>query len=108
MRSSAMSPSGEVSKRLVKPVPGPVVKVATMLAPKSRSVALVVVADPLVVVLLLPVFAAIKLAGYSQPASTAMTNSKRRAGLRCAKRPSRRSLFIHGLLDHNSFETDFC
>ena len=63
-----MSPSGEVSKRLVKPVPGPVVKVATMLAPKSRSVALVVVADPLLVVLLLPVFAAVTSTGLFRSA----------------------------------------
>ncbi len=68
MRSSAMSPSGEVSKRLVKPVPGPVVKVATMLAPKMRSVALVVVAEPLLVVELLPVAAAVTSTGLLRSA----------------------------------------
>ena len=49
-----MSPSGEVSMRLVKPLPGPLVMVTTMLAPKIRSVAFVVVAVPLLLVLLLP------------------------------------------------------
>ena len=46
-RSSAMPPSGDVSRRMVKPLPGPGVKVPTMFAPKSRSVGLVVVTDPL-------------------------------------------------------------
>src|SRR5215471_10795276 len=63
MRSSAISPSGEVSKRLVNPLPGPVVRVATMLAPKSRSVGLVVVAEPLLLVVLLPVPAAVTSTG---------------------------------------------
>ncbi len=45
--SSAISPSGDVSKRLVKPLPGPAVEVVTILAPKSRSTGLVVVAEPL-------------------------------------------------------------
>jgi hypothetical protein len=53
-----MSASGEVSRRRVKPVPGPVVVVATILAPKRRSVAFVVVAVPLLLLVLLPVFAA--------------------------------------------------
>ena len=58
-----MSPSGDVSKRLVKPLPGPVVMVATMFAPKIRSVAFVVVAEPLLLVVLLPEFAAVTSTG---------------------------------------------
>src|SRR5271167_4063052 len=58
-----MSPSGDVSKRWVKPLPGPLVKVATMFAPKIRSVGFVLVADPLLLVALLPVFAAITSTG---------------------------------------------
>ena len=61
--SSAMSPSGEVSIRLVKPLPGPLVMVATMLAPKIKSVAFVVVAEPLLLVVLLPLFAAVTSTG---------------------------------------------
>ena len=46
-RSSAMSPSGVVIMREVKPVPAPMVEVYTVFAPMSRSVALVVVTVPL-------------------------------------------------------------
>ena len=45
--------------RLVKPAPGPVVLVATMLAPTSTSLAEVVVAVPLLLVALLPTAAAV-------------------------------------------------
>src|SRR3974377_16765 len=58
-----MSPSGDVSNRLVKPLPGPVVVLWTMFAPKIRSVAFVVVADPLLLVALLPEFAAVTSTG---------------------------------------------
>src|SRR5271157_5567184 len=58
-----MSPSGEVSKRVVKPLPGPLVRVTTMFAPKIRSVALVVVDEPLVLVALLPELAAVTSTG---------------------------------------------
>src|ERR1700676_4001007 len=54
-----MSPSGEVIKRLVAPVPGPVVPVQTMLAPTSRSLAFLVRTAPLLVEALLPVAAAL-------------------------------------------------
>ena len=40
--------------RLVKPLPGPVVALVTMLAPKSRSLGFVVVAEPLLLVVPLP------------------------------------------------------
>src|SRR2546427_5473078 len=58
-----MSPSGEVIMRLVKPVPGPGVKVPTMFAAKSRSVGLVVVAGPLLSLVLLPLLAAVSSTG---------------------------------------------
>jgi hypothetical protein len=58
-----MSPSGDVSKRLVKPLPGPVVKLVTMLAPKIRSVAFVVVAEPLLLEALEPLLAAVTSTG---------------------------------------------
>jgi hypothetical protein len=58
-----MSSSGDVSKRVVKPLPGPVVAFTTMFAPKSRSVAFVVVTDPLLLVVLLPVLAAVTSTG---------------------------------------------
>src|SRR5260370_27938971 len=52
--SSAMSPSGEEIIRDVNPVPALPVKVATMFAPKINSLALVVVAAPLLDVALFP------------------------------------------------------
>src|SRR6516165_7112733 len=54
-----MSPSGCVSRRLVKPLPGPLVVPATIFAPKIRSAAFVVVAEPLLLVALLPELAAV-------------------------------------------------
>src|SRR2546427_7833833 len=63
-----MSPSGEVIMRLVKPVPGPGVKVPTMFAAKSRSVGLVVVAGPLLSLVLLPLLAAVlSTGGFGSP-----------------------------------------
>jgi hypothetical protein len=53
-----MSPSGEVSRRRVNPLPAPVVEVKTMFAPKIRSVGFVVVPNPLLLVVLLPLLAA--------------------------------------------------
>ena len=47
----------------MKPLPGPLVVVTTMLAPKIRSVAFVVVAEPLLLVALLPLFAAVTSTG---------------------------------------------
>ena len=47
----------------MKPLPGPLVVVATMFAPKIRSVGFVVVAEPLLLVVLLPVFAAVTSTG---------------------------------------------
>jgi len=58
-----MSPSGDVSKRLVKPLPAPVVELVTMLAPKIRSVAFVVVAEPLLLEALEPLLAAVTSTG---------------------------------------------
>ena len=58
-----MSPSGEVRILWVNPLPGPVVVVHTMFAPKSRSVGLVVVAAPLLLVVLLPLLAAVTSTG---------------------------------------------
>src|SRR5580704_16733452 len=49
-----MSPSGDVVIRLVNPLPALVVKVPTMFAANRRSVGLVVVTDPLLLVVLLP------------------------------------------------------
>ena len=54
-----MSPSGEVMIRDVNPGPGPVVLVNTVLAPKISAVADVVVADPLLAALLLPLAPAV-------------------------------------------------
>jgi hypothetical protein len=61
--SSAMSPLGEVRSLCVNPLPGPVVVVQTMFAPNSRSVGLVVVADPLLLAVLLPLLAAVTSTG---------------------------------------------
>jgi hypothetical protein len=58
-----MSPSGEVIRRLVKPLPGPVVRVTTMFAPNRRSAAFVVVAEPLLLLVLLPLLAAVTSTG---------------------------------------------
>jgi hypothetical protein len=63
VRSSAISPSGDVRILLVKPLPGPVVKPVTMFAPKRRSFALVVVDVPLLLVPPLPVAAAVTSSG---------------------------------------------
>jgi hypothetical protein len=52
--SSAMSPSGDVIIRDVNPLPAPAVTVAIVFAPKINSLALVVVAEPLFVMALLP------------------------------------------------------
>ncbi len=59
-----MSPSGTVMTRLVNPAPAPAVRVSTMLAPTSRSFALVVVTAPLFVVAVLPVAAAVTSSGF--------------------------------------------
>ena len=53
-RSSKMSPSGFVITRLVYPLPAPLVNVCTRLAPISRSLAFVVVTEPLLLVAVLP------------------------------------------------------
>src|ERR1700722_17393751 len=58
-----MSPSGEVNILCVKPAPGPVVWFETISAPNSRSVGLVVVAEPLLAVALLPLAAAVTSTG---------------------------------------------
>jgi hypothetical protein len=52
--SSAMSPSGDVMTRDVNPLPAALVVVATMFAPKIKSLAIVVVAAPLLDVALFP------------------------------------------------------
>jgi hypothetical protein len=57
--SSAISPSGDVIARDVNPLPAPVVRVATMFAPKTNSFALLVVAEPLLALALLPLAPAV-------------------------------------------------
>ena len=52
--SSAMSPSGDVITRVVNPLPAAPVAVYTMFAPKISSLALVVVAEPLLAVRTVP------------------------------------------------------
>src|SRR5579859_646632 len=49
-----MSESGDVSSRVVKPLPGLGVDVPTMFAAKSRSIGLLVLTDPLLSAVLLP------------------------------------------------------
>jgi len=53
--SSAISPSGEVMIREVNPVPAEAVVVPTILAPNINSLARLVVADPLLAAVPLPV-----------------------------------------------------
>src|SRR5690349_12731479 len=65
MRSSRMSPSGDVITRLVNDAPAPVVVLATRLAPTIRSFALVVVAAPLLLELPEPVAAATTSTGLT-------------------------------------------
>src|SRR5262245_50513887 len=62
-----MSPSGLVIRRVVNPVPAPLVVVTTVLAPTRRSLALLVATDPLLLAALLPAPATL--------ASTAFTGS---------------------------------
>ena len=57
--SSAMSPSGEVMMRDLNPLPAARVVVATVFAPKINSLALVVVAAPLLDVALFPLAPAV-------------------------------------------------
>jgi hypothetical protein len=57
--SSAASPSGAVITRDVKPVPAAAVEVNTMFAPNINSLALVVVAEPLLQVALFPLAPAV-------------------------------------------------
>ena len=59
MRSSAISPSGEVTKRSVHPLAGPWVSVETMFPETRRSPGAVVVRLPLLLVALLPVAPAV-------------------------------------------------
>ena len=61
--SSAILPSGDVRILWVKPLPGPVVNVSTVLAAKMRSVALAVVAAEVLLVVLLPLPAAVTSTG---------------------------------------------
>jgi hypothetical protein len=72
-----MSPSGVVSSRLLNPLPAPLVLVWTRLAPKSRSVALVVVTAALLLLALVPEFAAVTSTGLlgSAPAYSTMRMS---------------------------------
>src|SRR5260370_26408859 len=60
-----MSPSGLVITRLVHPLPGPVVEVATVLAAKSKSDALVVTTGGVLLVAVLPVAEAVTSTGLS-------------------------------------------
>src|SRR2546425_12491259 len=60
-----MSPSGLVITRLVHPVPAPVVQVATVLAAKSKSDALVVTTAAVLLVAVLPVAEAVTSTGLT-------------------------------------------
>ncbi len=57
--SSAISPSGEVMTREVNPLPGPAVIVDTVFAPKISSLAILVVAAPLLALELFPLAPAV-------------------------------------------------
>jgi len=57
--SSAMSPSGEVMMRDVKPLPAAAFVVATVFAPKINSLGLLVVAAPLFALVLFPLAPAV-------------------------------------------------
>ena len=61
-----MSPSGLVITRLVHPSPAPVVQVATVLAAKSKSEALVVTAGGVLLVAVVPVAEAVTSTGLSE------------------------------------------
>src|SRR5258705_13514077 len=61
-----MSPSGLVITRFVQPVPGPVVQVATVLAAKSRSDALLVTTAGVLLVAVLPVAEAVTSTGLTE------------------------------------------
>jgi len=61
-----MSPSGLVITRLVHPAPAPVVQVATVLAAKSKSEALVVTAGGVLLVAVVPVAEAVTSTGLSE------------------------------------------
>src|SRR5215469_708954 len=61
--SSAISESGDVRRRLVKPLPAPDVMVVTMFAAKRRSTGLVVVAEPLLLRLPFPLLALVTSTG---------------------------------------------
>src|ERR1035438_10776639 len=76
-----MSPSGVVISRPVKPLPAPVVLVWTRFAPKIRSVELVVVAEPLLLLALLPELAAVTSTGLlgSAPLYSIMRMSDRKS-----------------------------
>src|SRR4029077_14329576 len=65
VRSSAMSPSGEVRIRDVNPEPGPVVRVDTVFAPTRRSLVLVVVTAPLLAEALMPELATTTSTGWA-------------------------------------------
>src|SRR5216117_4144960 len=63
-----MSPSGLVIMRLVKPVPAERVKLLTILALKRRSVGLVVVTDPLLLVVAVPAAPTATSTGFARSA----------------------------------------
>jgi hypothetical protein len=89
--SSAISPSGTVSKRDVKPVPAPLVEVLTILAPKIRSFAFVVVAEPLLLLALLPELPAVTSTGLFR--STPLYSSMRMSGKAAARENVTTTLF---------------
>src|SRR5712664_1962150 len=76
-----MSPLGAVITRLVHPAPAPVVQVATVLAARSRSDALVVTAGGVLLVAVLPVAEAVTSTGLagSSPAYSRMRMSAKAA-----------------------------
>jgi hypothetical protein len=79
--SSAISPSGEVMMREVNPLPAAPVKVNTMFAPKINSLALVVVAGPLLANVLFPLKPAVTSTAFTPLYSKMRTSGNAAAWL---------------------------
>jgi hypothetical protein len=105
MRSSAISTLGVVTTRLVNPAPGALVNVATMLAAKSRSLALAVATAACCSVALEPVPAAVTSTGlpYQCRCTRRMRTSAYWAGMlnehRHDVRVGRRGHDVPGVVD---------
>jgi hypothetical protein len=79
--SSAISPSWEVITREVNPLPAAPVVVATMSAPKTNSLATVVVAAPLFAAVLLPLAPAVTSTAFTPSYSRMRTSGNAAAWL---------------------------